>query len=66
MKEPILEYLENADPENRMEDTKKFENEMKSFVERQGLKRKHTIQGWKSEVKDADKSKAQHQTNYPL
>lgn len=66
MKEPILEYLENAEPENKMEDTKKFENEMKSFVEQQGLKRKLILHGWKSKVKDTDKNKVQHRNSYPL
>lgn len=66
MKEPILEYLENADPESRIEDSEKLDSEMKSFVVQQGLKRKLIIHGWKSKVKDADPKKVEHQTGYSL
>jgi hypothetical protein len=52
MKEPILDYLETADPENISESIEKFEYDAGIDLKKLSLDRNRTMKEWKSESKD--------------
>jgi hypothetical protein len=62
MKEPILEFLENTEPENKAENNEKSEYDLGVEMKKLALDRKKTIYEWKSKFKgvNADKVEKRH------
>jgi hypothetical protein len=58
MKEPIFEYLEYTEPENKYENNTGSEDDPGIDMKKLALDRKHTMQEWKSTVKSTDEVKA--------
>ncbi len=59
MREPIFEYLEYIEPENKYENSKGADNDPGVDMKKLALDRKQTLQQWKSRVKTTDEVKSE-------
>jgi hypothetical protein len=63
MKEPILEFLENAEPENKTENIEKLEFDPGVDIKKLELDRKRSMNEWKSKFKGANNDKVEKRTH---
>jgi hypothetical protein len=59
MKEPIFEYLEYTEPENKYENMMGSDNDPGVDMKKLALDRKQTLQQWKTKVKSTDEVKSE-------
>ena len=59
MKEPILEFLENAEPENKTENIENAEFDPGIEMKKIALDRKNTMNEWKSKFKGVNNDKVE-------
>lgn len=62
MKEPILEYQEYSEPENKFEYLLNSDNDAGVDIKKLALDRKQTLQDWKSKTKDVTSEKVEKRT----
>jgi hypothetical protein len=63
MKEPILEYLEYSEPENKFEYLLNSEDDAGVDMKKLALDRKQTLQDWKSKTKGVTTEKVEKRTH---
>jgi hypothetical protein len=63
MKEPILEFLENAEPEIKTENIEKIEFDPEIGIKKLANDRKRTMYEWKSKFKGINNDKVEKRTH---
>jgi hypothetical protein len=62
MKEPILEYLQTAEPETKIFNIEKSDNDLGVDMKKLSFDRKRTMHEWNSKVKDSSMHKVEKRT----
>jgi hypothetical protein len=62
MKEPILEYLQTAEPETKIFNFEKSDNDPGVDMKKLSLDRKHAMHEWNSKVKSVSMDKIEKRT----